>query len=286
MSSLLEQRLEDEVKNTVCASMFTANAGAAKMITLIDSTGREVDSSSYRERLKVPADKQVEIREWVAKAEEKINDCRDSKQVMSFLRRFTYTQNLLDQPYQSQTATLTAITPYAKLYRSSGDSAEAVNQKMYHLEKVARLGIPVELTPEDVRIISQVEDYYYEAENEKKLRLIKMLGRHAKLGLPDIDPPRKKHLQEMLLEAPFIFLDWIECSALRAGFVVPPCPVKGIENRIKGYIEQEPENLAEILTFEYRIFGQEQQRKMMESDVKIDVYVNGWHHLKRLFGED
>ena len=114
------------------------------MITLIDSTGQEVNPTPYKERLIVPADKQEEIRQWVQRAEQKIKEglpAEFPKIADEFLHRFTYTQNILDESYQPSVESLAAITPFATASLSSGDLAESVNKQMYRLEKVARVGI-------------------------------------------------------------------------------------------------------------------------------------------------
>lgn len=261
------------------------------MITLIDDARQEVDSAPYRERLQVPANKQDEIREWVAQAEQKIHDhSAESKEVIEFLRRFTYTQNILDEPYRPSTESLVEITNYGTSLLPLSAYAYCpgkVNEHMYRFEKVARLGIHLQLSPEDQAVIKRVEDYYYTlCDEEERLVPIKMLGRHAKLGLSDIEPERKKDLQEILMNPRLIFADWLGCSALRAGFTLPPCPVEAIEYRILGYVEQEPQILKEILTFGYRIRNQEKCRQMMlEREGQLEIYVNGAHHLKRLLGE-
>lgn len=260
------------------------------MITLIDSAGQEVDPAPYRERLIVPSSKQDEIRQWVTQAEQQIHEnSAETTGVREFLRRFTYTQNLLDEPYQPLTNSLAEITDYgtsllplpAGIYY-----AAEVNKRMYPLEKIARLGIQLQLSPEDRENITGVENYYYTADEEKRLRLIKMLGRYAKLGLPEIDPERKKCLQEILMSDRLIFPDWLGCSALRAGFTLPPCPVGAIAYHIQERVEQERNNLEEVLVFGYVIFNHEERRQMMQDKEKqLDAYVNGVHHLKRLFGE-
>ncbi len=261
------------------------------MITLIDSAGREVDPAPYRERLIAPVLKQEEIRQWVARAEEQIHEnSAETTGVREFLRRFTYTQNLLDEPYQPSADSLAETTNYgisllplpAKIY-----SAAELNKRLYYLEKVARLGVNLQLSLEDRENITEVEnDYYTIGEEKLLLRLIKMLGRHARLGLPEIEPERKKYLQEILMSDRLIFPDWLGCSALRAGFTLPPCPVGVLAYHIQERVEQKRQNLEGVLIFGSVIFSQEERRQMMQDKGKrLDAYVTGAHHLKRLFGE-
>jgi len=133
-----------------------------------------------------------------------------------------------------------------------------------------------------------VENYFYSTAGEGNgFQLVKMLGRHTQLGLPDIDSERKEYLQEILMNARLIFPDWLGCTALRAGFTLPPCPTGVIAYHIQERVEQKRNNLEEILVLGYIIFNDEERRQMMQDREKqLGAYVNGVHHLKRLFGED
>lgn len=115
--------------------------------------------------------------------------------------------------------------------------------------------------------------------------LIKMLSRHEMLGLPDVDPSRKKDLQKFLEIPNAPYNSWLCCSALRAGFVLPPMSTKYIDGQIRVWIEQEKILLARALD-EIVAFNPPLKEKIKTNRAKFifERYLSTVHHLYRLLG--
>jgi len=170
---------------------------------------------------------------------------------------------------------------------------------MYNLEKMVRLGL-VDRFKEEVgsavdshqaqEILAVENSYYRYGDIISWGQLIKMLSRHKVLGLPDIDGQRKDALQRAWFDDPSIKVPgnmWIDASAKRAGFRLPPILAESLDETIKTWIEQDPTLLERKL--EYKCLGNPEFREKIEADRDGFVfyeYISTMHHLHRLLDPD
>ena len=73
------------------------------MVIIVDTNGQEHDLQPYKEKLITPPEQKIRIRRWVEAKEKELSiiDPKSFKKRMTgFLRRYTYTENILDILYQ------------------------------------------------------------------------------------------------------------------------------------------------------------------------------------------
>ncbi len=237
------------------------------MATIIDGQGREEDIEPYRRRIVVPDERKSEIYDWVEVREREfkeysqLNHGEFERLIRSFMGRATYTGNLLDLPYKASEDALQKVADYCGYLLPLRGDYDKINRAMYHVEKAIRIGADVRLGECDRETIMALERELFRAGGEEHGRLVKMLGRHKVLGLPEPETEVKKCLEP--IPSQLIFWDWMGCAALRAGLRLEPIYSWQLNRKIEVGIEQK-----------------------QEKSFDLDLYVSGMHHLHRLLDSE
>lgn len=161
---------------------------------------------------------------------------------------------------------------------SWGGWAGEVNQSMYNLEKMVRLGLKAELGEFEKRRIFHVEEEFYQTE---PFTYVKMLSRHKTLGLPtEIDPERKRNLEEIFeKQRGELYNNWSCAAAQRAGLLLPPLDARFVEIQIAAWIEGDP--IAKEQAIVWRMMGGKWPDEKNPEFLIIE-YITTAHHLRRL----
>ncbi len=244
------------------------------MIVVVDKTGQEQDLDAYRRRVEIPVEMQARIREYVRIEENGLEefDTGDLNRFRSkfyrlvdgFLTGFTYTQNLLENPYHPSEETIKRLELFRGMIKipSVGDYGEhwfeRCTNEIYYLEKAMRAGANKPLDGDLVRTILDGEDFIF-ASNDYAA-LIKLLGRHEGLGLPPVDNVKKPQLQKIVNESGGRQIKGYDsigflCSAQRAGFDLPPVDMELLNIQIT---------------------------KWVQTETSMDLYISVLHHLREL----
>ncbi len=237
------------------------------MATIIDGQGREEDIEPYRRRIVVPDERKSEIYDWVEVREREfkeysqLNHGEFERLIRSFMGRATYTGNLLDLPYKASEDALQKVADYCGYLLPLRGDYEQINRAMYLVEKAVRIGVDVGLGESDREIIRNIEGKLLRAGGEEHDRLVKMLGRHRVLGLPEPETEVKKCLEPIPSHP--IFWNWLGCAALRAGLRLQPIYSWQLNLEIEVRVEQK-----------------------QEKNFDFEHYVSGMHHLHRLLDSE
>ena len=264
------------------------------MITIIDEKGNEQNIEHYRQKIIVPDKKKLEIGSFLQQKEFELNqwnrkeDQGDWEQhwerfndlIKEFLKQFAYTANLLDFPYTPSQKSLEQMSDFREwcdletsqnIMGGSITNCEWINANMYHIEKLKRAGLDVQLSDSEREVIEEVEELCFQRMEDPVLAytmFIKMFNRHRSLGLSTyIDPQRKKMLEAGLhgirLQG---FGLGLLCAAKRAGLTLPPIQSGDLDYQIQILSEGE-----------YSL-----NQGTEEPSPSLETYISKQHHLHRL----